>query len=52
MISISSETIHADPHQEMRSNLLSCAKQFIDVALAVADMDVSPRIIEELGGLL
>src|SRR5467141_2890904 len=33
MISISSETIDAGPYQEMRSNLLSCAKQFVDVAL-------------------
>jgi hypothetical protein len=36
----------------MRSKLLRCAKQFIDVALAVADMDAPPRMIEEFGGLL
>jgi hypothetical protein len=52
MISISSETIDAGPYQEMRSNLLSCAKQFVDVALAVADMDAPSRITEEFGGLL
>ena len=33
MISISSQAIDASPYQEMRSNLLSRAKQFIDVAL-------------------
>ena len=30
MISISSQAIDASPYQEMRSNLLSRAKQFID----------------------
>src|SRR5258707_8334918 len=49
---ISSETIDAGPYQEMRSNLLSCAKQLVDVALAVVDMDAPSRITEEFGGLL
>ena len=51
MISISSQAIDGKSYQEMRSNLLSRAKQFIDVALTVADMDAASRIVEKFGGL-
>jgi hypothetical protein len=51
MISISSQAIDASPHQKMRSNLLRRAKQFIDVAFTVADMDAPPRIVKKFCGL-
>ncbi|MGY3621866.1 hypothetical protein [Bradyrhizobium sp. USDA 10063] len=36
----------------MRSNFLRLAKQFIDVGLAIADMDALRGIVEKLRGLL
>src|SRR3984893_10824728 len=51
MISISGQAIDAGSHEEMCTSVLSRAKEFIDVALAITDMDAPPRIIEKVGGL-
>jgi hypothetical protein len=51
MISISGQAIDAGSHEEMCTSVLSRAKEFIDVALAITDMDAPPRIIEKVRGL-
>ncbi len=51
MIAVSSKPINTGSHQEMRSNLLGEAKQLIDVALAVTDMNTSSRGREKVGRL-
>jgi hypothetical protein len=52
MISISGQAIDTGSHEEMGANVLSRAKEFIDTALAITDMDAPPRISEEFRGLL
>jgi hypothetical protein len=39
MISISDQAIDAGSHEEMCTSVLSRAKEFIDVALAITDME-------------
>jgi hypothetical protein len=51
MISISGQAIDAGSHEEMGTSVLSRAKEFIDVALAITDMDAPPRILEKVRGL-
>jgi hypothetical protein len=51
MVSVSGEAIKAGSHQKMRPNLLRDAEQFIDVALSVADMHTSLRLIRKFSGL-
>jgi hypothetical protein len=51
MVSVSGEAINAGSHQKMRPNLLRDAEQFIDVALSVADMHTSLRLIRKFSGL-
>ncbi|MCP3380127.1 MULTISPECIES: hypothetical protein [unclassified Bradyrhizobium] len=51
MIAVSGKPINTGSHQEMRSNLLGEEKQFIDVALAITDMNASSRDREKVGRL-
>src|ERR1700731_3276383 len=46
MLTVSSQTIDASPHQEMRFEVSGGAKQFVDVALAITDMDASLRVLQ------
>jgi hypothetical protein len=43
MIAISSQTIDASPHQKMGVDLPPRAKQFVDVALPIVDVNATPR---------
>jgi hypothetical protein len=52
VISVSSQAVDAGPDQELRSGLSSPAEKLVDVALAITDIDASPRITQKLGGLL
>jgi len=52
VIPIASQAVDTGPDQEMRSDLLCRAEKLIDVALAITDMNASPRIIQKLRGLL
>ncbi|WP_333919205.1 hypothetical protein [Bradyrhizobium sp. CCBAU 45321] len=51
MIAIPGKPINTGSHQEMRSNLLGQAKQLIDVALAITNMNASSRGSEKIGRL-
>ena len=46
MAAIAGQAINARPNQEMGSDLLCRAKDFIDVALSVADMNAAHRITQ------
>jgi len=46
VVAVASQAIDTGPHQEMRADLLGRAEKFVDVALAVADMDAAPRVIQ------
>lgn len=52
VISIPGQAVDTGSYQKMSSNLLSDAKELIDVGFPIADMDASPRIIKQLSGLL
>lgn len=51
VIPVSGQAVNTGPDEEMRSDVLRRAKQLIDVALPIADVDTPRRIIEQLGGL-
>jgi hypothetical protein len=52
MVSVSGQAIDAGPDQEMSADLLRCAEKFIDIALAVANVNAARRIAQGCGGLL
>src|SRR5689334_12480022 len=52
VVSIPRQTVDAGPDEEVCSDLLRRAEQFVDVALAIADMDTSSRIAQKLRRLL
>lgn len=51
MIPVTRQAIDAGPHQEVGADLLCRAEEFVDVALAVADMDTARRIAQRCSGL-
>jgi hypothetical protein len=51
VIPFTSQAIDAGSDQEMSSDLLARAEQLIDIALAIADMDASPWIVQQSRGL-
>ncbi len=51
MIALSSQAVDAGPDHKMRLGFPGCAEQLVDVALAIADMDASARIGQQLRGL-
>lgn len=51
MIAVPGKPINTGSHQEMRSNLLGQAKQLIDVALAITNMNASSRGSKKVGRL-
>ena len=52
MTAISGQSIDAGPHKKMGADLKSRAKQFVDVALPIADVDTALRLAEKHCGLL
>jgi hypothetical protein len=52
VIAVSGQAIDAGSHEEVRSDLLRCAKEFVDVAFAVADMNAPFRLSEQFRSLL
>ena len=52
VISVSSETVDAGPQEEMSAGIVSRTEQFVDVALAIADMHDALRLCEKCSGLL
>ncbi|KRR17824.1 hypothetical protein CQ14_37680 [Bradyrhizobium lablabi] len=46
MIAIACQAIDTGPYQEMRSNLLGGAKQFINIGLTITDMDALRWLLE------
>ena len=52
MTAVASQTVDTCPDQEVRSDLLGRAEKFVDVALAITDMDASSRIVQKLRRLL
>ncbi|UWU67753.1 hypothetical protein N2602_31740 [Bradyrhizobium sp. NC92] len=48
---VAGKPINTGSHQEMCSNLLGQAKQLIDVALAISNMNASSRGSEKVGRL-
>src|ERR671937_3269725 len=47
---IAGKTVDAAPDQKMRAEFLGQAKQLVDVALAIADVDAPSRVAEQRGG--
>jgi len=52
MIAVSGQPIRASPQNKVRLGFLSGAEQLIDVAFPVADMDATPRRIQQSGRFL
>lgn len=48
---VASEPIHARAQQKVRSDVLGCAEQFIDVALSVADVHTFRGLCEQFSRL-
>src|ERR1044071_8704955 len=51
MVAIAGQTVHASPHEKVSIQFCSCAKQLVNITLAVPDMDASTRVTEQLRGL-
>ncbi|WP_166107512.1 hypothetical protein [Bradyrhizobium barranii] len=49
MIAVPGKPINTGSRKEMRSNILGQAKQLIDVALAITNMNASSRGCEKIG---
>ncbi|HEY6264681.1 MAG TPA: hypothetical protein VIW93_07755 [Candidatus Acidoferrum sp.] len=52
MFSIPRKAIHASAHQEMRANCFCSAKELVNIALQVADVNAAFRIVQKGRGLL
>ena len=52
VISISRQAVDAGPDHEVRSGFPSRTEQLVDVALAIGDVNTSPRLAEQLRRLL
>src|SRR6266403_1526951 len=52
VIAVSGQAVDTGPHQEMRSDLLCRAEEFVDITLAITDMDASTWITQQFHGLL
>src|SRR4029077_11964194 len=52
VIPVSSQAVDAGPDEKMRSSFLGGTEQFVDIALAITDMDASSRITQKRRGVL